>query len=41
MSHMVPLSTEAVPADAFKLPCSETFCTYKMEALTETLELLW
>jgi len=30
---MVPLSTEAVPADAFKLQCSETLCIYKMEAL--------
>jgi hypothetical protein len=37
---MVPLSTEAVPADAFKLPCSEALCMYKMEALTETLELV-
>ena len=38
---MVPISTEAVLANAFKLPCSETFCIYKLEALTETLELLW
>lgn len=36
---MVPLSTEAVPADAFKLPCSKTLSIYRMEALTETLEL--
>jgi len=26
---MVSLSTKAVPADAFKLPCSEALCIYK------------